>query len=317
MKIASAAVILVVVAVLILVNASIYVIPEGQQAVITQFGRPVKQVTEAGPYWKLPFVQEVNRLEKRLLPWDGEPQNMPTKDKRRIFIDVWARWRIVDPLKFYKAVRTETNGQRRLDELVDSAVRGVIASNNLIDAVRTTDNPLKYESQELEKDWALRRERVVTGRRQIEKKIIEELASQDLPEIYGMELVDVHIKRINYIQSVREKVYERMRSERMRIASLYESEAEEEKNRILGQSRKELDAIEGEMEKRSAEIRGEADARVIEITAKAFGKSPEFYQFLRQLEAYKKTLGPGTRLVLSTKNQFLSQLHGPQKEAGE
>ena len=308
MKIGTAAVILIGVVALILANAGIYVIPEGQQAVITQFGKPVKSRTEAGAYWKIPFVQEVNRMEKRLLPWDGDPQNMPTKDKRRIFIDVWARWRIVDPEKFYKAVGTETNGQRRLDEVVDSAVRGVIARNNLIDAVRTTDDPLEYESEELEQDWAARRERVVTGRLQIEKDI-RELAGDGLRENFGMELVDVHIKRINYIESVREKVYERMRSERMRIASLYESEAQEQKNRILGQTRKELDEIEGDREQRSAEIRGDADARVIEITAKAFGKSPEFYQFMRQLEAYKKTLGERTLLVLSTANPFLKQLH--------
>ncbi len=310
MKIGSAVVILVVVVVLILASSAIYVIPEGQQAIITQFGKPVRTVTEAGPYWKTPFVQEVHRLEKRLLPWDGEPEDMPTKDKRRIFIDVWARWRIVGPLKFYKAVRTEVNGQRRLDELINSAVRGVIAKNNLINAVRTTDNPLEYESKELEKDWSARRERVTTGRRQIETGIKEELASQDLPEIYGMEVVDVHIKRINYVETVRQKVYERMRSERMRIASLFESEAEEEKNKILGQTRKELDEIEGEREKRSAEIRGEADARVIEITARAFGQSPDFYEFLRKLEAYKKTLTQGTRLVLTTDNEFLHLLHG-------
>jgi len=165
-------------------------------------------------------------------------------------------------------------------------------------------------------DWAARRERVVTGRRQIEKEI-KELASQGLRETYGMELVDVHIKRINYVETVRVKVYERMKSERMRIASLYESEAEEQMNRILGQTRKELDEIEGDMEKRSAEIRGEANARVIEITAKAFGKSPEFYQFLRQLEAYKKTLGKGTRLLLSTENQFLQLLHGLKEHPTE
>ena len=308
MKIGTAAVILIGVVALILANAGIYVIPEGQQAVITQFGKPVKSVTEAGPYWKIPFVQEVNRMEKRLLPWDGDPQNMPTKDKRRIFIDVWARWRIVDAEKFYKAVGTQTDGQARLDAIVNSAVRSVIASNKLIDAVRTTDGALEYESKELEQDWAARRERVVTGRLQIEKDI-RELAGDGLRDNFGMELVDVHIKRINYIKSVREKVYERMRSERMRIASLYESEAQEQKNRILGQTRKELDEIEGDREQRSAEIRGDADARVIEITAKAFGKSPEFYQFMRQLEAYKKTLGERTLLVLSTANPFLKQLH--------
>ena len=309
MKIAPTVIMLVVVALGILASSAIYVIPEGQQAVITQFGKPVGAVTKAGHYWRIPFVHEINRMEKRLLPWDGDPQNMPTKDKRRIFIDVWARWRIIDPMKFYRAVGTVSNAQHRLDEIVDSAVRGVIAKNKLIDAVRTTDNPLVYESEELARDWSARRERVSTGRRQIEAEI-KKIASDGLGETYGMELVAVHIKRINYIQSVREKVYERMRSERMRIASLYESEAQEEKNKILGQTRKELDAIEGEMEQRSTEIRGYADAKVIEIAAKAFGQSPDFYKFLRTLEAYKKTLTRGTRLVLTTDNEFLQLLHG-------
>jgi membrane protease subunit HflC len=304
------ATLIVVLGILLVINSSMYVIPEGQQVVVTQFGRPVKAVTEAGLQFKTPFIQEVHRIEKRLLPWDGDPQDMPTKDKRRITIDVWARWRIVDPMKYYKVVGTERSAQQRLDELTDSAVRAVIASNNLIDAVRSTDNQLEYESEELAKDWSERRERVVVGRTQLEKET-KEIADSGLAELYGMELVGVHIKRINYVKSVREKVYERMRSERMRIASLYDSEAEEQRNRILGQTKKELDEIEGEMEQRSAEIRGEADAKVTEVTAKAFGQSPEFYAFLRQLEAYKKTLGRGTRLVLSTESQFLTLLHEP------
>ncbi|MFQ5589924.1 MAG: protease modulator HflC [Phycisphaerae bacterium] len=316
MRVAKTVIILIVISTLILLRLAVYVVPEGQQAVITEFGKPVRAVTQAGAYFRVPFVHEVHRLEKRLLPWDGDPQDMPTKDKRRIFIDVWARWRIVDPMTFYKRVRTQRKGQQRLDELVDSSVRAMVASNNLIDTVRTTDDPLQYESEELEKDWAARRERVTTGRRQIEKGI-REAASLDLRETYGMELVDVRIKRINYIKSVREKVYERMRSERMRIASLYESEAVEEKNRILGRTRKELDEIEGDMVKRSAEIRGHADAEVIEITAKAFGESPGFYEFLRRLEAYKRTLGRGTRLVLSTRSEFLHQLHVSDDTAEE
>lgn len=309
MNVKGAVIILVVVVAVFALKTVVYIIPEGQQAVITQFGRPIRAITEAGPYLKVPFVQQVNRLEKRLLPWDGDPQDMPTKDKRRISIDVWARWRIVDPQRFYERVGTIARGQQRLDELVDSAVRAMIAKNNLIDAVRTTDDPLQYESEELEKDWATRRERVTTGRKQIEKGI-KAAASEALTETYGMELVDVHIKRINYVQSVREKVYERMRSERMRIASLYESEAVEQENRIMGQMQKELDQIEGEMMQQSAEIRGRADAAVIEISAQAFGKSPDFYQFLRQLEAYKKTLTSGTNLILSTENEFLHQLQG-------
>lgn len=309
MKTTNAGILVLVVIGVVLAGASTYVISEGEQAVVTQFGDPVRALTEAGLNWKIPFIQEVHRLDKRLLPWDGDPQNMPTKDKRLIDIDVWARWRIVDPLKFYTVVRTAKTGDKRLDETVDSAVRQVIAKNNLIDAVRTTNKPLVYESAELEKDLAARQDQITTGRRKIEKEI-RDLATRGLRETYGMELVDVHIKRINYIPNVREKVYERMRSERMRVASLYESEAEEEKSRIQGQTNKELEEIRGEERRRASEIRGQADAEVIEITAKAFGQAPEFYQFLRQLEAYKNSLGRGTRLILSTDNDFLRRFHG-------
>ena len=313
MKIASVAAIVAVSLALILLAASAYVVPEGQQVLITQFGDPLREVTDAGLYWKIPFIQEVHRMDKRLLPWDGDPQNMPTKDKRLIDIDVWARWRIVDPLKFYTVVRTMNIGQKRLDETVDSAVRQVIANNVLIDAVRTTNTPLIYESAELSEDLIGRQDQITTGRREIEKAITE-LAGRSLVEDFGMELVDVHIKRIDYIPTVREKVYERMVAERMRVARLYESEAEEEKSKIEGQTNKELEEIRGEERQRAAEIRGKADAQVIEITAKAFGQSPEFYQFLRQLEAYKNTLARGTRLILSTDNQFLRQFHGMDDE---
>ena len=301
---------------LIVASSTVYVVPEGKQAIVTQFGKLVKDRTTAGLYFKIPLAQDVHMLEKRLLPWDGDPQDMPTKDKRRIGIDVWARWRIVDPRKFFTAVGTENNGQQRLDERVDSAARAVVANYNLIEVVRSTNQKLQYESEELENDWALRREQIFTGREKMEKEL-KEIASEGLKATFGMELVDVHIKRINYVPSVREKVYERMRSERMRIAKLYESEAKEERNRILGQTRKELDEIEGDMQQRSAEIRGEADAQVIRITAAAFGKSPEFYEFLRRLEAYKNTLTGKTRLVLSTKNAFLQQFHGTTDKSAE
>ncbi len=309
MKTAQMAALGVVGVIVILLGASVYVVSEGEQVVITQFDDPIRERTDAGLYWKIPFIQEVQRLDKRLLPWDGDPQNMPTKDKRLIDIDVWARWRIVEPIKFYTVVRTMSVAQKRLDETVDSAVRQVIANNALIDAVRTTNTALIYESAELSEDLIGRQDQITTGRRDIEKAITE-LAGRSLREDFGMELVDVHIKRIDYIPTVREKVYERMVSERMRVARLYESEAEEEKSKIEGQTNKELDEIRGEERQRAAEIRGIADAQVIEITAKAFGQSPEFYQFLRQLEAYKNTLAGGTRLILSTDNQFLRRFHG-------
>jgi len=307
MRYGPAILILIVLIALIALSSMAYIVPEGHQAVITEFGKPVRAVREAGLYWKKPFIQQVIQLEKRLMPWDGDPQDMPTKDKRRIGIDVWARWRISDPMTFYQVVGTETAGQQRLDEMVDSAVRQVIAANNLIEAVRSTNETLEYESEELEKEWSERREQVQTGRIAMEKEILAR-ASERLEETFGMQLTEVHIKRINYVPSVRDKVYDRMRSERMRIAALYESEAEEEKNRILGLTRKELDEIEGEMQQRSAEIRGAAEAAVIAITAEAYGKDPEFYAFLRQLEAYEKTLGDGSRLILSTDNDFLRRI---------
>jgi len=163
MKIASVAAIVAVSLALILLAASAYVVPEGQQVLITQFGDPVREVTDAGLYWKIPFIQEVHRLDKRLLPWDGDPQNMPTKDKRLIDIDVWARWRIVKPIKFYIVNGTMSVAQKRLDETVDSAVRLVIANNALIDAVRTTNTPLIYESAELSEDLIGRQDQITTG----------------------------------------------------------------------------------------------------------------------------------------------------------
>lgn len=291
----------------IFAKASMYVVQEGEQAVITQFGKPVRVVTEAGLNFKTPFVQDVNRLEKRLLPWDGDPENMQTRDKKRIFIDVWARWKIVEPMKFFQAVRTEQRGYKILDDLVDSAVRDVVARYNLIEVVRSTNRELQYETEELARDAAAGREVIKVGRAKMEAEILQ-VASTDLEERYGMELTVVHIKRINYIESVRREVYRRMQSERLRIAQLFKSEAIQEQNIILGLMRKELDGIEGEMEQKSAEIRGQADAEVIKIAAEGYSKSPEFYEFLRSLEAYKKTLRGGTRLIMSSDNKFLRQL---------
>ena len=288
--------------------SSIYTIQEGKQAIITQFGKPVGNVTEAGLYFKVPFIQNVNRLEKRLLPWDGDPENMQTRDKKRIFIDVWARWRITDPMRFYQAVRTERRGYKILDDLVDASVRDVVASHNLIEVVRSSNRKLLYETEELEREAVEKHKSVESGRQKIEEEILKSAANELEGGRYGMELTDVRIKRVNYIESVRPSVYERMQSERLRIAKLFESEAQEEKNKILGKMQKELDEITGEMEGKSAELRGKADAEVIEIAAKGFSQSPELFRFLRRIEAYKKSLRGGTRLILSTDNDFLRNL---------
>ncbi len=291
----------------IVLSSSVYIVEEGKQVVVTQFGKPVNDIHEAGLQFKLPFIQEVHSLEKRLLPWDGDPESMQTRDKKRIDIDVWARWRIVDLRTFFVKVRTEQRGQKILDDLVDSAVRDVVARHKLIDVVRKSNAELVYETEELERTAV---DQVTgNGRDDVEEAI---LRSVDLTE-YGMELIKVRIKRVNYVGSVRQTVYERMISERLRIARLRDSEAQEEKNRILGQTKKELDQIEGEREKQTTEIRGKADAKVTHMTAKAYGQFPEFYVFLRRLEVFKKTLSRDTRLILSMKNDLFQLL----KESGE
>jgi membrane protease subunit HflC len=290
---------------------SAYTVQEGKQAVITQFGRPVRFVDEAGLHFRLPFVQDIHVLENRLLPWDGAAESMQTRDKKRIFIDVWARWRIADAEKFYRAVRTEQDGQKILDDLVDSAVRNIVAQNNLIDAVRSTNDELVYESEELMElasSTESTRDVVTTGRAEMEASILKAVNGDLAENNYGMELAAVRIKRVNYIQSVKSTVYERMRSERQRIAKLFESEAEEAQNRIEGLTRKELDQIEGEMEQKSAEIRGEAEAAVIKMTAEAYGKSPEFYALLRRLEVFKATFSDDTRLILTTDSDLFELL---------
>ncbi|MGZ0173771.1 MAG: protease modulator HflC [Planctomycetales bacterium] len=303
-KIAIGFVVVLVMAVIVLI-AGTFVVEEGKQVIVTEFGKPVNVVQTAGLHFKTPFIQEANYLEKRLLPWDGSPESFQTKDKKRIDIDVWARWRISDPMTFFVKVRNEDRGQKMLDDLVDSTVRDVVARHNLIDVVRKSNAELKYETEELERTKA--DEVAGSGRDDVEMEILEGV---DLKE-YGMELVKVRIKRVNYVASVRATVYERMISERLKVARLYESEALEEKNGILGETQKQLDQIEGEMEQRSAEIRGEADAKVIQMTAEAYGQSPEFYEFLRRLEVLKATFNQDTRLILSTDSDLFQMLKGP------
>jgi len=315
-KITLAMVTLLVLALAVL-YISTYQLEEGKQAVITRFGRPARFVQQAGLHFKVPMIEEVHRLEKRLLPWDGASESMQTADKKRIFIDFWARWRITDAQEFFRSVRSEDKGQKILDDLVDSAVRNVVAQNNLIDVVRSTNEELVYEGEtmaELSRDLQANRDVVETGRATIEETILENVARDLKENNYGMELLTVRVKRVNYIESVKMTVYDRMRSERQRIAMLFESEAEEERNRIMGLTQKELDQIEGEMEQKSAEIRGDAEAEVIALTAESYGRDPEFYALLRRLEVFKEVLGGNTRLILSTDNNLLRLINDPSPQ---
>ena len=303
-KFIPAIVVLIVGATIAILRSSAYVVEEGKQVIVTQFGRPIhSEPILSGLHFKKPFIQKVHILERRLLPWDGDPESMQTRDKKRIDIDVWGRWKIVDPLKFFVLHHTEQRGQKILDDLVDSAVRDVVARHNLIDVVRRSNDPLQYEIDEFERRAS---DKVMgEGRDTVEKEILEGV---DL-KAHGIELLNVRIKRVNYVQSVRQTVYGRMISERLRIARLYDSEALEEQNKIMGQTKKELDQIEGEMEQKSSEIRGLADARVIELTAEAYSKSPEFFEFLRQLEVYKASVAQGTKLILSTESDLFRLFH--------
>jgi len=295
--------ILVLVGVVLFFSA--FIVEEGQQVIVTQFGAPIRTVEKAGLNFKLPLIQEANYLERRLLPWDGDPESMQTKDKKRIDIDVWARWRIVDPETFFIKLRTEQQGQKILDDLVDSAVRDAVAQHNLIDVVRKSNDELIYGTTELERTEV--EEVQGNGRDDVERAILSKVDLTD----YGMKVVSIRIKRVNYVASVRAAVYKRMISERIRIARLYESEAIEEENRILGATQKELDEIEGDREQQTVEIRGKADAEVIRLTAEAYGKSPEFYELLRRLEVIKKTINKDSRLILTTDSDLFRLLKRP------
>ncbi len=210
------AVIFILIPLAIVLYLSTFIVPEGKQVVITQFDKPVSFISEPGLNFRIPLLQNVHTLEKRILPWDGAPENIQTRDTKRIFVDCWARWKIVDLKTFYTDVRTEANGQKFLDDVVDSAVRDVVAKHNLIDLVRTTDAPLQYESDELERR-ATSRDKVTSGRERIEREILQ-VASQNLQKEFGIELVTVYLKRVKYSEKVRNTVYERMRSERELVA---------------------------------------------------------------------------------------------------
>ncbi len=295
-----------VVAVLILLGG-VYVVEEGEQALITQFGKPVGDTKQAGIHFKLPLVQDVHRFQKRIIKWDGDPNQIPTKDKKYIWIDTTARWRIVDPLLFYKTVATERGAQSRLDDILDSVVRDAVSGHLLLELVRGKDYKAPQGTRELvDLDGELIDVADLDGREEILAGILKQ-ARNSIPE-YGIELIDVQIKRINYVEQVRQRVYERMISERNKVAAQYRSEGEGEKADILGQMQKELRSIESEAYRRSVEIRGAADAKAASIYAGAYGRDAAFYSFVRTLESYRKTIGANGKLVLSTNAEFYRYL---------
>ena len=301
---------------LFLLMSSIYTVNEVEQVIITQFGKPVGQpVTEAGLKFKVPFIQEVNPIDKRVLEWDGAPSDMPTKDKLYISVDLFARWRIVDPLQYFLRLRDERSAQSRLDDILGSETRNAVAKHELIEIIRTTkdrvplrDSILSVAEQKLDMGTLVPIEK---GRKLVEKEIYSEAAKKVL--VFGIELLDIRFKRINYNQSVRPKIYDRMISERRQIAERFLSEGNGEAARIRGNRVRELNKIQSEAYRQVEEIRGLADAKATAIYAAAYNQSPEaveFYEFTRTMASYETTIGKNTTLVLSTDSDLFKFLKG-------
>jgi modulator of FtsH protease HflC len=299
-------VILIAVA-LITAWSSFYTVAETEQVVITQFGEPIgKPIDAPGLHVKLPFVQEVNVFDKRWLEWDGSANQVPTRDKKYIWVDTYARWRIADPLLFFQRLRDERSAQSRIDDIVDGETRNVIANHDLLEVVRSSNRP--FELGDAAQD-VISEEAAVSvqhGREKITRMILER-ASAVMPD-YGIEMVDVRIQRINYIDTVQAKVFERMISERKRIADRYRSEGQGKSAEIRGRKERELKKIESEAYRKSQEIMGKADAEATTIYAAAYGRSPELYRFLRTMETYRSTVDAKSTLVLSTEGDLFRYL---------
>lgn len=280
-----------------------FVLPEGRQAVVTQFGAPVGQpVTEAGLHLKTPFLQDVAFFEKKIMIWDGNANQIPTNDKTFVYLDVTARWRISNALQFLQAVNNEKRAQTILDDVVDSTVRDLVNKNNLVEIIRSSDyEPGEYNRRALEEGGQIE-EKIELGRDRI-AKLIHESASKITPR-YGIELVDVMFKRVNYIDTVRRKVYERMISERKRIAAEKRSLGEGQKAEILGKVERELKSVTSEAFKVAEEIKGNADGQAARIYADAYNQDPDFYSFYNTLKGYEKTLGKNSRLILSSDSEL-------------
>jgi len=293
--------------VLIILNSGLYAVREWEQVVITQFGKPIGEpITDAGLHWKSPFVQEANRLDRRIMIWDGERNQIPTLDKRYIYVDTTARWRIKDALKFMQSVRNERGAQSRLDGILDSATRDVIAKHHLIEVVRLGERKLPLESEQGGTFDEHVRETVDTGREKLVAMILE--SARVLAPEYGIELIDVRIKRINYVESVRQQVYLRMISERERIAQQFRSAGEGLKLALEGKRVADEKKIRSEAFRDAQTAIAKADAEAARIYAEAFASDPEFYSLVRTLETYEKVVGKNTTLVLSPKSDLYRYL---------
>ena len=302
--------------------SSIYAVNEVEQVIITQFGKPVGEpVITAGLKFKVPYIQDVNPIDKRILEWDGPPADMPTKDKLYISVDLFARWRITDPLQYFLRLRDERSAQSRLDDILGSETRNAIAKHELIEIIRTTrdrvplrDALLTDAERKLDIGSLVP---IQKGRRLVEAEIFA--AAAEKVRVFGIELLDIRFKRINYNESVRPKIYDRMISERRQIAERFLSEGNGEAARIRGNRVRDLNKIQSEAYRQVEEIRGVADAKATEIYASAYNQSPEsaaFYEFTRTMQSYQSIIGENTTLVLSTDSELFEFLKGMTPGAG-
>ena len=308
-------VILAVLAIGIFILASsIYTVSEVEQMIITQFGKPVgAPVTTAGLKVKVPFIQVVNPIDKRVLEWDGNPSDMPTKDKLYISVDLFARWRITDPLQYYLRLRDERSAQSRLDDILGSETRNAVAKHELIEIIRTTKDRVPLRDTLLTDAGPDMGSLVPIqkGRKQVEQEIFA--AAAEKVHVFGIELLDIRFKRINYNESVRPKIYDRMISERRQIAERFLSEGNGEAARIRGNRVRDLNKIQSEAYRKVEEIRGVADAKATEIYARAYNQGPEavaFYEFTRTMQSYRSIIAENTTLILSTDSDLFKFLKG-------
>jgi membrane protease subunit HflC len=292
--------------ILIVISSGLFIVSEMEQVVITQFGKPVGgAIVDAGIKFKIPLIQRAIVFEKRWLEWDGYPNQIPTRDKKYIMVDTYARWRIADPLRFYETVQNEISAQSRLDDILDGETRNAIANVDLIEIVRNTNRELEV-TVDLEDFEQGEIPDISVGRSVIQSLILEK--SSEIVQDYGIELVDLRIKRILYIDEVLRKVYDRMISERQRIAEKLRSEGRGRSAEINGEMEKELQQITSEAYRAAQEKIGAADAEATAIYAAAYNRDPEFYQFSRSLEAYELMIDSLTTLVLQTDGEFLQYL---------
>jgi membrane protease subunit HflC len=301
--------------VLIVLFSSAYIVSETEQVIITQFGKPVGDpITTPGMHFKLPIIQNVNSFDKRFLEWDGDPNQIPTKDKRFIWVDTYARWRIQDALLFFQRLRDERGAQSRLDDILDGETRNAIANHDLVEVIRSTNRELQFGEIAEEVLDTEAKIKIQHGRDKITRIIIEN-ASQRVAEL-GIELLDLRLKRINYVEEVQQKIYERMIAERQRIADKFRSEGQGEAAKILGDKARDLNQIESEAYRKAEEIKGKADAEATAIYARAYNQSNssrDFYRFIKTMETYQNTLTEKDWLVLSTEGDFFKFL---QRQSG-